>query len=113
MAGIYTAQMVAMRFGVSDHRARQALVDLGLPLGLDDQVDADLIEKNQDKIKKWLDDQWADYMADKEATAGAGDEKAKWLEKHNASIPQVSSPEEWAAAATAGLSGKSTSKSEE
>jgi len=104
MAGMYSAQMGAMRFGVSDHRFRQACQACGLALDLNDQVDADAVEKNSAKLQKWLDDDMAAHMEAKEPV-----DKAAWLEAHNAKVEKAMA-NGWEAAVAAGAS---SSKSED
>ena len=112
MAGIYTAQMVAMRFGVSDDNARRALWANGLQLNLQDQVDAEAIEHNADKLSKWLDEDAKAQAYAKSVHLTGADEKVAAQDKHNKKVEaDLAKHGSWENAALAAMSG--SSKSEE
>jgi len=106
MPGMYTAEMLAMKYGRVSHEIRQALMASGVEINLDDQVDVDAAEAADDKVKKFLADKDKARLDERAAATSADTEKAKWLEAHNKKVEaDLAKNGGWAGAVAAAASG--------
>lgn len=78
MPGMYSVEMLAMKYGRNSHEIRQALQASGIKINLDDQLDVDAAEKADAKIKKALEDM-AEAPAEAEDMAAHDEERNKAL----------------------------------
>lgn len=89
MAGQYTVEMLAIKFGEPAHEVRRALMASGVSIDLNDMVDVDAAEKADSRVKKFLDDHNKERAAAKQANANNDEAKAKWLAEHNAKVEKA------------------------
>jgi len=86
MAGSFDCDSIGKFLGVPSHNVRQALQANDIDIDADDCIPVEVFDKNRDKLQKFVDQQAKEYLDAKKERANMAEEKAKWLEKHNAKV---------------------------
>lgn len=89
----WPVEMLSRKYGEPSHEVRRALMDSGVAIDSNDEVDIEAADKADAKIRKFLDDHNAARKAAKDQVANWAEEKRKWLEAHNKKVAAGTSEE--------------------